>query len=83
MHVRGGRRATKTLSLAVSLAQLFEVAQRKGMPAVRMREVGGEQAVVTTKWKYYRMDPKAFLSMGILKVWLLGSRVRVGVHVTW
>ena len=23
---------------------------------------------VTTKWKYFRMDPKAFMTMGILKV---------------
>ena len=23
---------------------------------------------VTTRWKYYRMDPKAFMQMGILKV---------------
>jgi hypothetical protein len=32
--------------------------------------VGADAAAgaVTTRWKYYRMDPKAFLQMGILKV---------------
>ena len=27
----------------------------------------GGSGAVTTRWKYYRMDPKAFMQMGILK----------------
>ena len=29
---------------------------------------GGGTSTVSTQWKYYRMDPKAFLQMGLLKV---------------
>jgi hypothetical protein len=48
--------------------KLFRLAESKGYPAVLMREVEGKEAAVSTKWQYYRMDPVAFLSMGILKV---------------
>ena len=64
--------------------KLFGLAEARGYPAVLMDDTdsGGR---VNTRWKYYRMDPKAFLAMGILKVvglltstlpcqcWLLGS----------
>ena len=52
--------------------QLFDLAASKAIPAVMMKDkvgggAGGDGAV-TTRWKYYRMDPKAFMQMGILKV---------------
>ena len=47
---------------------LFELAQGSGYPAVLMAPAAGRAGEVRTRWKYYRMDPKAFLAMGILKV---------------
>jgi hypothetical protein len=48
--------------------QLYNRSEAGGLPAVLMKETSGESNAVHTKWKYYRMDPKAFLSMGLLKV---------------
>ena len=50
--------------------KLFTLADDFGMPGVMMIERGGEQSKkeVTTRWKYFRMDPRAFMTMGILKV---------------
>ena len=31
---------------------------------VLMNEGAGGESQVQTRWKYYRMDPKAFLAMG-------------------
>ncbi|KAL1514707.1 hypothetical protein AB1Y20_003794 [Prymnesium parvum] len=48
---------------------LFNLANSHGIPGVMMVEkddVGEKE--VTTKWKYFRMDPAAFMTMGILKV---------------
>jgi hypothetical protein len=39
-----------------------------------MKETRGESNAVSTKWKYYRMDPKAVLTMGLLKVSALSVR---------
>ena len=54
---------------------LFELADGHGLPGVMMaegalKEDGAtmQQSSVTTRWKYFRMDPKAFMTMGILKV---------------
>ena len=46
---------------------LFTKAQEQGFPAVLMADAAGGDSRVSTRWKYYRMDPKAFLAMGILK----------------
>jgi len=48
--------------------KLFNLADDFGMPGVMMIEKSGEDKKVTTRWKYFRMDPKAFMTMGILKV---------------
>lgn len=48
--------------------QLFKRSEAGGLPAVLMKQTRGESNLVSTKWKYYRMDPKAFLTMGLLKV---------------
>lgn len=51
---------------------LFTLAGNHGMPAAIFRGGSGEEAsagpgVVTTRWKYFRMDPRAFMTMGMLK----------------
>ena len=46
---------------------LFSLADDFGMPGVMMLEKDGADKKVTTRWKYFRMDPKAFMTMGILK----------------
>ena len=40
---------------------------------VMMIEKDGVEKKVTTRWKYFRMDPKAFMTMGILKVRCRGA----------
>lgn len=49
---------------------LFTLAGHHGLPAAIF--IAGHQSagpgVVTTRWKYFRMDPRAFMTMGILKV---------------
>ena len=47
--------------------QLFETANARQIPAAIMADTSTSGAV-STRWKYYRMDPKAFMQMGILKV---------------
>eukprot|EP00967_Tisochrysis_lutea_P015199 scaffold17111_cov36-Tisochrysis_lutea.AAC.4 len=52
---------------------LFQLAGEHGLPAAMFKQ-GHEAAgpgVVTTRWKYFRMDPRAFMTMGILKVSLV------------
>jgi hypothetical protein len=46
---------------------LFALAESQGMPAAIFKETG-TAGRVATRWKYFRMDPRAFMSMGILKV---------------
>ena len=69
---------------------LFGNAEAQGFPAVLMAGAadaaaamggGGSSDRVTTKWKYYRMDPKAFLQMGILKVRFFMEFMRSGFDV--
>ena len=61
---------------------LFELAAKSNHPAVLMREdASGGESKVSTRWKYYRMDPKAFLSMGILKVRFFMEFMRAGFDV--
>ena len=52
---------------------LFQLSERSGYSAVMMKEDAEGSSKVNTRWKYYRMDPKAFLEMGILKVCLAAS----------
>ena len=65
LHVR---RLKMPFVVAAMDVMLFDLAESDNMPAVLMRERSGAQSVVKTKWKYYRMDPKAFMAMGIIKV---------------
>jgi len=60
---------------------LFQLSDQKQLPAVILKEIDGEQQRVQTQWKYYRMDPKAFLSMGILKVRFFVEFLRGGFDV--
>lgn len=49
---------------------LFTLAGQHALPAA-IFQTGHEAAgpgVVTTRWMYFRMDPRAFMTMGILKV---------------
>ena len=63
----------KKLGLAYAIAcmdeKLFNLADSFNLPGVMMveKDSSGEKEV-TTKWKYFRMDPAAFMTMGILKV---------------
>ena len=52
---------------------LFSLADDFGMPGVMMLEKDGADKKVTTRWKYFRMDPKAFMTMGILKARDMGE----------
>jgi len=49
---------------------LFDLAGTHGLPAAIFQQASGAAGpgVVTTRWKYFRMDPAAFMTMGILKV---------------
>lgn len=62
---------------------LFSLAGRHGLPAAIFEQghAAAGPGVVTTKWKYFRMDPRAFMTMGILKarVCLLAS-VHTSAH---
>lgn len=59
--------------------KLFHLANEHGIPAVMMRaSAGGSDGAVTTRWKYYRMDPKAFMQMGILKARFFMEFLRAG-----
>ena len=51
-------------------SSLFDLADAHGLPGVMMVEhdAGDVEKEVTTRWKYFRMDPAAFMTMGILKV---------------
>jgi|TARA_B110001469_G_scaffold78903_1_gene74650 hypothetical protein len=51
------------------------------MPGVMMLEKNGAEKKVTTRWKYFRMDPKAFMTMGILKVRFFMEFMRGGFDV--
>lgn len=51
------------------------------MPGVMMLEKDGADKKVTTRWKYFRMDPKAFMTMGILKVRFFMEFMRGGFDV--
>ena len=62
---------------------LFALSDREGLPAVTLRVAGGEQPRVQTQWKYYRMDPKAFLTMGLLKVRFFMEFLRGGFEHSW
>ena len=46
-----------------------------------MLEKDGADKKVTTRWKYFRMDPKAFMTMGILKVRFFMEFMRGGFDV--
>ena len=48
---------------------LYTLANQHNIPGVMMveKDTAGEKEV-TTRWKYFRMDPAAFMTMGILKV---------------
>ena len=61
--------------------KLFGLAESEGFPAVLMSESAGGESQVSTRWKYYRMDPKAFLAMGILKVRFFMEFMRAGFDV--
>ena len=50
---------------------LFQTATSQLIPAAIMKDTSASNGAVTTRWKYYRMDPKAFMQMGILKVRVL------------
>ena len=65
LHVR---RLDMAFVVAAMDVSLFDLAESHSMPAVLLREKSGAQSVVKTRWKYYRMDPKAFMAMGIIKV---------------
>ena len=41
---------------------------RHAAPQVESAACGQGETEVTTRWKYFRMDPVAFMMMGILKV---------------
>ena len=60
---------------------LFSLADDFGMPGVMMLEKDGADKKVTTRWKYFRMDPKAFMTMGILKVRFFMEFMRGGFDV--
>jgi len=65
---------------------LFTLAGKHGMPAAIFRGGSGEEAsagpgVVTTRWKYFRMDPRAFMTMGILKVRFFLAFLRAGFDI--
>ena len=79
-----------TLPFAVACMDvaLFELADGHGLPGVMMaegalKEDGAtmQQSSVTTRWKYFRMDPKAFMTMGILKVKFFMEFLRGGFDV--
>ena len=61
-------------------AKLFSTADEAAVPAVMMQANadGADEGAVTTRWKYYRMDPKAFMQMGILKVRFFMEFLRAG-----
>ena len=60
-------------------AKLFALANEHHIPAVMMAKSGGDaESAVETRWKYYRMDPKAFMQMGILKVRFFMEFLRAG-----
>ena len=59
-------------------AALFDTANSMGVPAVMMKSVSAANGAVTTQWKYYRMDPKAFMQMGILKARFFMEFLRAG-----
>ena len=75
MHVR-------ELGMAYAVAcmdeKLFDLANELGVPAVMMRANTAADGAVTTQWKYYRMDPKAFMQMGVLKVRFFMEFMRAG-----
>merc|ERR1719409_1098279 len=60
---------------------LFTLSEKLGFAAVMMKEGAGGESKVSTRWKYYRMDPKAFLAMGILKVRFFMQFMRAGFDV--
>jgi len=65
---------------------LFTLAGNHGMPAAIFRGGSGEEAsagpgVVTTRWKYFRMDPRAFMTMGMLKVRFFLAFLRAGFDI--
>ena len=60
---------------------LFQLAEKLGYAAVMMNEGADGESRVSTRWKYYRMDPKAFLAMGILKVRFFMEFMRAGFDV--
>ena len=47
--------------------KLFDTANTNKIPAAIFADTQ-KAGAVETRWKYYRMDPKAFMQMGILKV---------------
>ena len=57
--------------------QLFDTASKHDIPAAIMADTS-KSGAVTTRWKYYRMDPKAFMQMGILKVRFFMEFLRAG-----
>ena len=67
-RVRDGSGRGLPFVVACMDEKLFGLAESQGYPAVLMAEDTGGESTVATRWKYYRMDPKAFLAMGILKV---------------
>ncbi len=65
LHVR---KLKMGYAVACMDAPLFNLANEIGVPAVMMAAGDGDRGAVSTRWKYYRMDPKAFMQMGILMV---------------
>ena len=78
LHVK---RTSMHFVVACMDEKLFSLAEEHGHPAVVMKESKGEESTVATRWKYYRMDPKAFLAMGILKVRFFMEFMRSGFDV--
>ena len=77
------RRQRITYVVACMDESLFNFSDGANMPAVmhtNASQDGGEDKV-QTRWKYYRMDPKAFLTMGLLKVRFFVSFLRAGFDV--
>lgn len=58
---------------------LFNLADASGLPAAIFE--GSGDGRVTTRWKYFRMDPKAFMTMGILKVRFFMEFMRAGFDI--
>ena len=75
------RRLGMTFVVACMDEALFELSDLLRAGQALLRNKRGAQSVVTTRWKYYRMDPKAFMAMGILKVRFFVEFMRAGFDV--